>query len=254
MSPDLATLQADFTRAILAQDDAAAISAIDDDTVSATLRLAIYRNTVLSALCEALRLSYLITEKVVGSAFFEQAALAFARVHPPADPVLARYGAGFPVFLESLPSLKDLVYLPDLARLEWAVDQAGYSPTTQERRISLAVDGGVATVTLSASLRLLATATSVHALWQALDAGDEDALAGIDWNAGPEWLAIHRSADGIRISPLSEPAWRLAAALLAGDDIAMSDVPDANEAAVELLSAPFIRVALADPVGSKRIS
>ena len=254
MSPDLATLQADVTRAILAKDDAAAISAIDGDTVSAALRLAIYRNTALSALCEALRLSYLITEKVVGSAFFEQTALAFAREHPPADPVLARYGGGFPAFLESLPSLADLAYLPDLARLEWAVDQAGYSPTIQERRIPLPVDDGVATVILSASLRLLATTTSIQALWQALDADDEDALAGIDWNAGPEWLAIHRSTDGIRISPLSEQAWRLAAALLAGDDIAMSAVPDSNEAAVELLSAPFIRVVFADPIGSQRIS
>jgi len=254
VSPDLATLQADVTRAILAKDDAAVISAIDGDAALAALRLAIYRNTALSALCEALRLSYPTIEKVIGAAFFEQTALAFAREHPPADPVLARYGAGFPAFLESLPSLKELAYLPDLARLEWAVDQAGYAPTMQERSISLPIDEGVATVTLSASLRLLATATSIHALWQALDAGDEDALASIDWNAGPEWLAIHRSDDGIRISPLSEPAWRLAAALLSGDDIAMSAVPEASEAAVELLSAPFIRVALADPVGSKRIS
>ncbi len=248
MSPDLATLQADIVRMILA-DGRMVPSFLDDD---AGLRLAVYRNTALSGLCDALRLSYPLIEKVVGTPFFDQTALAFARVNPPADPVLARYGAGFPAFLESLSSLAALPYLPDLARLEWAIDQVGYEPTVEDRGVTLEVEGRIATVTLSPSLRLLATATSVLPLWRALDAGDDEGLGAVDWNAGPQFLAVHYGKDGVRITPLSESAWRLAAALLAGDDLDMAT--EAAEAAIELLSTPFIRIAIADPDGSMRIS
>ncbi len=244
MSPDLATLQADATRAILA-GDGAILKAIDPDFEMARRRFAIYRNTALSGLVEALRLSYPMTEKVVGTPFFDQTALAFACEHPPADPVLARYGAAFPAFLESAPSLASLPYLPDLARLEWAIDQAGYAPSMEEHSIPL----DTAIVTLAPSLRLLATATSVFPLWRALKAGDDDALGGIDWNAGAQWLAVHDDGEGTRITELSEPAWRLVCALLAGDDL-----PTTADAAVELLSAPFVCIALDDPEGSKRNS
>lgn len=245
MSPDLATLQTDIVRAFLAKDGPD-ISFFDADAQAAAARLAIYRNTALSGLCEALRLSYPMTEKVVGMPFFEQTALAFARRHPPTDPVLARYGANFPAFLGSLQSLRGLPYLPDLARLEWAIDQVGYGPSMQDRCITLPVGGRTATVTLMTSVRLLAASTTILPLWQALDSGNEEALAGIDWNAGPQWLAIHHGHQGAMITSLTEQAWRLAIALLAGDDLAMSATADTGAAAVELLAAPFIRVALAD--------
>src|SRR5207244_6191634 len=37
---------------------------------------------------------------------------------------LARYGAHFPNFLAAFPACRELVYLPDVARLEWAVNAA----------------------------------------------------------------------------------------------------------------------------------
>ncbi len=251
VSPDLAKLQNDVARALLG-DDGAILSAIDLDTDVAEQRLAIYRNTALSGLVGALRLSYPMTEKVVGTPFFDQTALAFAREQPPADPVLARYGAGFPAFLESLPSLAALRYLPDLARLEWAIDQAGYASAIADRSITFEVEDRLATVAIASSLRLLATDTHVLPLWRALAAGDEETLAGIDWAAGPQFLAVHHGKDGPAVTPLSEPAWHLAAALLAGDDL--DTAAGAADAAIELLSSPFIHIALADPDGSKRTS
>ncbi len=260
MSPDLATLQADFSRAILGDDRSSALSMIAGDPEIAERRLSVYLNTALSGLCEALRLSYPLCEKVVGIAFFDQTALAFARLHPPVEPVLARYGAGFSGFLASVPGLAGLPYLPDLAGLEWAVDQASHvSPDPAGRRFDLAMASGIATVTLTASLRLVSTATAVDRLWRALRDDDDRALGEVDWSIGGQWLAIHHGVDGIVVTSLSEPAWRLCAALLAGDDIdvAVAKIEangpvDATALAVELLSAPFVRVALNDPEGSPR--
>lgn len=251
--PDLATLQADFARAILGSDRAAACDAILADPSAAALRLAIYRNTALSGLCEALRLSYPITERVVGADFFEQSALAFARRSPPAEPVLARYGAAFPAFLESLPALADLPYVADVARLDWAVDQAGLAPPGHQRPghvYALATAHGPARVALAPSLRLLHTATAVRDIWLSIRSGDEDRLADLDWRQGPQWLAVHHRDDDIEATALSPDCWQLCETLLLGDDLeaAISKVagdPDtALAVAAEFMGASFTHVDL----------
>lgn len=251
--PDLAALQADFTRAILGSDRAAAAAAVRGDPAAAALRLGIHRNTALSGLCEALRLSYPITERVVGADFFEQSALAFARRSPPAEPVLARYGAAFPAFLQLLPALADLPFVADVARLDWAVDQAGLAPPGHRspgRSYALATERGSATVTLAPSLRLLRTGTAVRGIWLSVRAGDEDALADLDWRGGPQWLAIHHRDDDVAATVLTPACWQLCEALLAGHDLepAIATVAEDREAAMavagEFMAAPFLRIEL----------
>lgn len=247
--PDLATLQADFVRAILGADRTAACEVVLGDPAAANLRLGIYRSTALSGLCEALRLSYPVTERVVGNDFFEQTALAFVRQAPPVEPVLARYSADFPEFLQSLPALAELPYVADIARLDWAVDQAGLAPPGHRatgRSHTLAIERGAAAITLAPSLRLLRLETAIRDIWLCLRAGDEDALAGLDWRGGPQWLAIHHRDDDVAVTALTPGCWQLCDALLAGDDLEAAiagiviDTPLA--AARELMSAPFIRI------------
>lgn len=78
---------------------------------------AVYRNTAPSALIEALRGNYPVVAQILGDAF-ESLAFAFARTHPPADPALIDYGAGFGDFLGEQPGLADLPYLPGIAAIE----------------------------------------------------------------------------------------------------------------------------------------
>lgn len=248
--PDLATLQSDFVRALLGSDRESAIVAIDAAPASAALLVAVYRNTALSGLCEALRASYPVTERVLGSAFFEQTALAFVRERPPTEPVLARYGAGFPDFLSMLPALVELPYVADLARLEWAVDQAPLDHRCDSRRFTLAVGDADAQVSLDPSLGLIVSATAVRAIWTAVAAGEEDGLASLEWRTGPEHLAISCRDGEVVVTALSLPAWTVLSALLDGQDLAASvaalDADHLDEAALacEILSAPFIRIDL----------
>lgn len=249
--PDLATLQADFVRAILGTDRSAAGSAVVGDAASAASRLGIYRTTALSGLVDALRLSYPITERVVGAEFFEQSALDFARRSPPEVPVLALYGADFPDFLRSLPTLAELPYVADVALLDWVVDQAGLVPSghrTAGRSLLLATERGTAAIALAPSLRLLRLETSVRDIWLSLRAGDEDRLAGLDWRQGPQWLAVHHQGDDVEVTALTPACWRLCDALLLGEDLetAISTVAaDPGEAAAvagEFMNAPFLRI------------
>ena len=59
-----------------------------------------HRNTVLAALSQALRLSYLAVDRLVGEDFFDRMAVSFARAVPPGAPQLDDYGAGFAAFVK----------------------------------------------------------------------------------------------------------------------------------------------------------
>src|SRR3984957_8919252 len=98
-------------RTLLAGDDGA-------------LRLAIYRNTGLGTLVNALRLSFPAVQRLVGADFFEAAAREFIHVQPPRSAYLNDYGADFPGFLAGYPPAAAVVYLGDVAQLEWAVNRA----------------------------------------------------------------------------------------------------------------------------------
>ena len=168
MSPDLATLQSDLAAAILTGAPMAT-GAIVGDKLDADRRLGVYRNTVLSGFAEALRLSYPVTDRLVGTRFFDQTAVAFARQAPPRQPVLALYGEALPDFLAGLPALGHLPYVADLARLEWAVDQAGLAcPGFDGATPSamLPTERGPASMVLAPSLRLLKTEFAVSAIWR----------------------------------------------------------------------------------------
>ena len=126
--PPLADLQQDFARAILA--GAMPDVALAPGHVPAADAMRVYRNTVIGALVNALRLTYPSIDALLGEAFFDQAAATFAKAHPPASGRLAGYGEGFIAFLPGhVPSLP---YLADVARLDWAMAPLSLDPRRRE--------------------------------------------------------------------------------------------------------------------------
>src|SRR5713101_7103697 len=87
-------------------------------------RLNIYRNTFVTGVTKALRLSYPAVHRLVGNDFFEGAAALFIAQHPPCAAYLDEYGADFPQFLRGFQPAAVLEYLADVARLELAVNRA----------------------------------------------------------------------------------------------------------------------------------
>lgn len=80
---------------------------------------AVYRNTVLSGCVEALRANFPSIETLVGPHWMHQAASTYAQQTPPEDPRLIHYGAAFPALLQALQDSHGLLYLADVARLDW---------------------------------------------------------------------------------------------------------------------------------------
>jgi len=82
-------------------------------------RLQVYRNNHASALREALRAVYPVTERLVGEAFLAIAADAYAASNPSHSGNIQEYGGAFPAFLGAYAPAVQLPYLSDVAALEW---------------------------------------------------------------------------------------------------------------------------------------
>jgi hypothetical protein len=79
---------------------------------------AVYRNTVQLACIDALQANYPTVARLVGDAWFREAAAHFVPTHRPREPVLARYGEGFAAFLAAFEPARALAYLPGVAELD----------------------------------------------------------------------------------------------------------------------------------------
>lgn len=155
-------------------------------------RFGVYRNNIYSNLIDVLQSRFPAVARLVGEEFFRAAARVFIERHPPASPVLMRYGAAFAGFLDGFEPAAGLPYLGDVARLEWAWAQAYHAadaaPLGAEALRGIAPDeAGGLIVTLHPSVQVVRSPWPVVTIWSAntgegepgpIDAGaaGEDAL------------------------------------------------------------------------------
>jgi hypothetical protein len=184
-------------------------------------RLDIYRNTFLTGVSKALRLSYPAVHRLVGDDFFAAAADIFIARHPPRTAYLDQYGAEFPEFLDQFPPAATLTYLADVARLEWVVSQAIHAPDQEALTLTqLAAltpqDQSRVCFAPHPSLGLLRASYPVDIIWRAVLARDDAALAALDLDASPVHLLVQRLPTGVEVIRLDDREFRFAAALCAG--------------------------------------
>ncbi|MDR3413641.1 MAG: DNA-binding domain-containing protein [Formivibrio sp.] len=90
--------------------------------------LSAYRNNVRENRVTSLASSYPTVCALVGNEFFEATARVYCERNPSASANLHEDGEPFPAFLASFPPVSDLPYLPDVARLDWALHRSHYAP------------------------------------------------------------------------------------------------------------------------------
>ena len=140
------------------------------------------------------------------------------------------YGAAFPEFLERFKPAASLRYLPDVARLERAVSRALHAADAKALApVELAdlpqIQGSVSFVP-HPSVGLLSSNYPVDAIWRAVVARNDAALAAIDLDSGSVSLLVECTAGTVEVTRLDERCWRFAEALFAGWPL-----PDALERA-----------------------
>jgi hypothetical protein len=92
------------------------------------MRLQIYRNNIIGSLTKAMQLTYPLIVILTGENFAATMMGSFVRENPPREACLARYGTGLDRFIETFAPAQSLPYLPDIARLEWAMNESFYAP------------------------------------------------------------------------------------------------------------------------------
>lgn len=217
-------------------------------------RFDVYRASFESNLCNALRNTYPVVNRLVGEAFFGQAARAYLRAHPSRCGDLHEYGAHFATFLAALDSLGDLPYLPDVARLEWLAHQAFHAADAETLTLGVLTElspEACAGLCLLPSVRLMRSEFPVHRIWQV----NQESWAGdavVSLEEGGARLAVSREGLDIVLLPLEAEAHELACALFEAGSLgaaseAMADADSLGRALNALIGAGLMAAA-----GAKR--
>lgn len=174
-------------------------------------RFAVYRNNVVHGLKQALKQRFPAIERLVGAEFFNAMAQVFIQAFPPDGPILQRWGAAMPEFLEGFSPVASLPYLADVARVELARGRAYHAgdaaPVDPTRLTEVALSDPEAMVlALHPSVQLLALALPGGSIWAAQQPGGP--AAPDIW--GPEQVLVARTGLSdvrVRLLPPSEAAF-----------------------------------------------
>lgn len=216
----LRELQDAVAASVLHGTDAPLATVVRADGIPFDRRLQVYRNNSFSSLTAALKETFAVVCQLVDERFFGYAAQIYIRAHPPLAPRLSEYGADFVEFLAAFEPARHLAYLPDVARLEWAVNSAYHAsdaPKLDPKRIAALPQDRYPTLAFVAhpSCRLLASAFPVDRIWQAHQPGG-DLDSGIDLAAGGCRLLIDRQDAEVRFLSLDAPGFSFLQALFGG--------------------------------------
>lgn len=194
-------LQQRFAAAVVGGDACELERSIIDDAPGAAARLGIYANHFRVSLIDVLATTFPVVQQLVGVPFFRTAARRFVQETPPASPRLFEYGGGFPRFIEGLPEARSLAYLADVARLEWAINEAWHAPDAPalaEDAVAGLIAGGVPdlSIQLHPSCRLIASPFPVDCIWRVHQNACSEQQA-VDPGAGGIRLLVHRQEDDV---------------------------------------------------------
>jgi len=216
--------------------------------------LSVYRNTVAKGCADAVAAQFPTLIAVVGEAWLRDAAVLFARAHPPARPSLADYGAGFPDWLADFPPAAEMPWLAGLARIDWARGEALFAPDLQplgpEAFAGLA-PGAYAELSAEPhpASRRLWFADGTPGLWRALQA--KASPAQIELAAEPQGLLIARPDLEVRSRLLAPGGFAFLEACAAGLSLAAAgetalraepDLPLADRFAELIADGAFARL------------
>lgn len=185
-------------------------------------RLALYRGNLSGTWDKVLSNAYPVVCRLVGEEFFAALARAYGMAHPSDSPDLNQFGAGFAAFLASFEHVAQYPYLPDMARLEWALHRAHYSAD------AVGLSGAqleafppeqleLARLRLHPSCAVLQSPWDIAGLWQAHQGEGEVAFppafdaGGCYLVARPRWKCV--------VQPLSAGAHAALASLAAGANV-----------------------------------
>jgi len=195
-------------------------------------RLDVYAEAYFARLLECLEEDFPALKRVLGDNLFGELAAAYLEAHPSKSYTAADLGAKLAEFLVSYELSADLPYLPELARLEWAVVTAFFArelpPLDTSRLQRLTTDDWP-----RLRLKLDPSATLVRSAWNIDDMRGDTAQPAAE---ADRRLLVWREGEGhsirVRVERLEEAPFVALERMRAGDSL--GEVCDALEARLDV--------------------
>lgn len=223
-SGKLGRFQAQFARALLAPDSAAAPGlAPAIDALARQPGFAVYRNTVMKGCIDALQANYPAVTRLVGEEWFRAAAMLFVRERLPAQATLLYYGEVFADFLAGFEPAAELPYLPGVARLDryWTeAHAAGDEPVLLPGPLAGLTPDALASTVLhphAAARWGWFAGQPIYTIWSRNREARDDERE-IDW--GGEGALLTRPRGAVRWAPLDAAGCAFLDACAAGQPLA----------------------------------
>lgn len=197
--PALRELQTRFHDAILLGEPAeeGLLACLVESGEVGRRRIAVYRHSIFGKLVDALLATYPVLARIVGLPFFRAAAQAYVRQYPSESGDLNEYGEQFAEFIATWPHGRELAYLPDVARVEWQVQQVYYAAEATADLSVLAAcppqEYGTLRFTLAPAFVRMDSALPLADIWR-VNAADYCGDMAVDFSVGARLLL--RRANG----------------------------------------------------------
>ncbi len=203
---------------------------------SATVALDVYRNNYRGNLHDTLAGAYPVIEQLVGKDFFRLLTRKFIEQHPSRSGNLHRYGEQMAALVAAFEPARELVYLADVAVLEWACHCAYFAddaamldlielaqiPSTRYPDLVLLAH---------TSCHLVRSRYPIASIWHAHQPGAPDDFH-IDLDSGPCFALVIRKEDTVQVCALTaaDAEWlsgiQSGSALGAATESTLSGFPD----------------------------
>jgi hypothetical protein len=195
----------------------------------------VYRNNARAMFEGALERTYPVLRRQVGEAAFGGLAREYRNEHPSRSGDLHWVGRDFPAWLDVRLAGSDYAWLAELARLEWACEEA--SVAARHEPIALEVLASIpgellenVELLFQPCLRLVRSSYTVWSVWQA-NQGDDAGLP-VDLAAGGECCVVACSEERVAVYRLDATDFALLELLVQGRPLGQAVSTSAADAAV----------------------
>lgn len=175
--------------------------------------LDIYRNNYCGNLHDALASAYPVINQLVGDDFFRFLVRKFIAQYPSCNANLHHFGAELADFLTTFEPVQKLVYLADVAALEWACHRAYFADDAAMLDINKLAQippeqYSDLIMRIHPACQVVRSRYPINAIWHAHQSG-ENGDFHIELDSGTSIVLVSRIADVVQVNELEEDdaAW-----------------------------------------------
>lgn len=166
--------------------------------------LKVYRGNLVFGLIGAMKETYVFTRVLLGDNNFNFFCRDFLYQNPSRDSDLIQYGEGFGEFLATRTEIAHLAFIPEVARLEWALERAFYAKPELSFTGELPENWKESKPRFKNSVLLVQSQYKVHEAWINFTEKGEGGFEGKMFKKEPESLLVWSNNGSPRVTPVNE--------------------------------------------------